>query len=374
MIWGPSPPGFNYNKVIVVVVVVVIALFFHIKYKNIYYIKLISRCAMHYSMQTIATNRNQSQPIATNRNQSQPIATNRNQSQPMHIIVVDTETTGLIPKGIASRDLAKCPHIMQLSYMVLNTVDFKIREDYDAIVRIGDDVEISERSIEIHKITREKSKTRGVPINVALYNLKQAVARYGVGLIVGHNIEFDKQMLDIECRRNGLSGLFSGSGSGSSRNGLLDSVSALSGEIPFYCTMENSKDLCNNRVQSMYGGTYTRFSKLGEVFEKLFADVDSHDDTDTTATATTATATTTEMKTESTHSAFMHNSRVDVVMCLRIFVWIAYSVDIKTEWADVMSSYTDTDLIVLDDAHLMTDEIARVNYNIHGTESACCTC
>ena len=282
----------------------------------------------------------------------------------MHIIVVDTETTGLIPKGIASRDLAKCPHIMQLSYMVLNTADFKIREDYDAIVRLGDDVEISERSIEIHKITREKSKTCGVPINVALYNLKQAVARYGVDLVVGHNIEFDKQMLDIECRRNGLSGLFSGShsGSGSSRNGLLDSVSASSGEIPLYCTMENSKDLCNNRVQSMYGGTYARFSKLGEVFEKLFADVDRD----------TTTATSAEMKTESVHAAFMHNSRVDVVMCLRIFVWIAYSVDIKTEWADVMSSYTDTDLIVIDDAHLMTDEIARVKYNIHGT--ACCTC
>ena len=85
-----------------------------------------------------------------------PIATNRNQSQLMHIIVVDTETTGLIPKGIASRDLAKCPHIMQLSYMVLNTDNFKIREDYDAIVRLGDDVEISERSIEIHKITELK--------------------------------------------------------------------------------------------------------------------------------------------------------------------------------------------------------------------------
>ena len=281
-------------------------------------------------------------------------AIKRNQVQPMHIIVLDTETTGLIPKGIASRDLAKCPHIMQLSYMILNTANFKIQEDYDAIIRLGDDVEISERSIEIHKITREKSKMCGVPINVALYNLKQAVARYGVGLIVGHNIIFDKQMLDIECRRNGLGGLFSSIGIDGA--GLLDS-----GEIPLYCTMENSKDICNNRLQSMYGGTYIRFSKLGEVFEKLFSGVDGAAGIDGAA-----------IMAESAHAAFMHNSRVDVVMCLRVFVWIAYSVDIKTEWTDVISSYTDVDLIVIDDAHLMTDEFVHAKYNIRDT--ACCTC
>jgi len=265
----------------------------------------------------------------------------------MHIIVVDTETTGLIPKGGASRDLAKCPHIVQLSYMVLNTNNFKIREDYDAIIRLGDNVEISERSIEIHKITREKSQMCGTPINVALYNLKQAVSRYGVELVVGHNIEFDKQMLDIECRRNGLIGLFSffDAATGIVRAGLLDSYS---GPIPLYCTMENSKDLCNNRVQSMYGGTYIRFSKLGEVFEKIFG-----------------------AATESAHSAFMHNSRVDVIMCLRIFVWITYSVDIASEWVDVISSYTDTDLIVIDDAHMMTDEIVRTKYDIRSGTLVC---
>ena len=308
----------------------------------------------------------------------------------MHVIVIDTETTGLIPKGIDSRNTTRCPYIIQLSYMVMDTSIFKIREDYDAIIRLNDDVEISERSIEIHKITREISKTRGVPINVALYNLKQAVLKYDVGLIVGHNIEFDTQMLDIECRRTGLSGLFGLTGllTGTDhcqrqRNSnhidqtgpvstSSSSSSSNTGSIPLYCTMENSKDICNNRVQSMYGGTYTRFSKLGEVFEKLFAAVDKpdtsfavHDGTlgmeSSVPQSTSASATN-----ESRHSAFMHNSRVDVVMCLRIFVWIIYSVDIKTEWADVMSTYTDDDLIVVDDAHLITDEIAREKYDICG--------
>ena len=281
--------------------------------------------------------------------------------RPMHIIVVDTETTGLIPKGIASSDLAKCPHIVQLSYMVLNTKNFKIREDYDAIIRLSDDVEISERSIEIHKITREKSQMCGTPIKVALYNLKRAVSLYGVDLIVGHNIEFDTRMLDIECRRNGLIGLFSpfnaavtSATGGIIRTGLLDSHN---GPIPLYCTMENSKDLCNNRVQSMYGGTYMRFSKLGEVFEKIFG--------------VSGVAGVVPAATETAHSAFMHNSRVDVIMCLRIFIWITYSVDIVSEWVDVISSYTDTDLIVIDDAHMMTDEIVRTKYDIRSGTLVC---
>jgi DNA polymerase III epsilon subunit-like protein len=267
----------------------------------------------------------------------------------MHVIVIDTETTGLIPKGVASRDISKCPHIMQLSYMVCSTDDFKIKEDYDAIIRLDDGVDISERSIEIHKITREKSRVAGVSIVVALYNLKRAINRYDVKLIVGHNISFDAQMIEIECQRNGLRGFVqSGSGSGSTTS----SGNMINQYIPTYCTMDNSKDVCNNRVQSMYGGTYIRFSKLGEVFEKLFGEVDR---------AASAAETST---TSSVYAEYLHNSRVDVVMCLRIFIWLVYSVDVKTEWVDVMNTYTDKDILLLDDAHLLTDEVVRERYNI----------
>jgi hypothetical protein len=264
----------------------------------------------------------------------------------MHVIVIDTETTGLIPKGVASRDISKCPHIMQLSYMVCSTDDFKIKEDYDAIIRLNDGVDISERSIEIHKITREKSRVAGVSIIVALYNLKQAISRYDVKLIVGHNISFDAQMIDIECRRNGLRGFVQSSENTMSSGNMINTY------VPMFCTMDNSKDVCNNRVQSMYGGTYIRFSRLGEVFEKLFGDVDRAASTSETST------------TSSVYAEYLHNSRVDVVMCLRIFIWLAYSVDIKTEWVDVMNTYTDKGLLVLDDVHLMTDEVIRERYNI----------
>ena len=95
----------------------------------------------------------------------------------------------------------------------------------------------------------------------------------------------------------------------------------------------------------MYGGFYVRFSKLSEVFSKLFGD--DHCDTTTAAAG---------------RESFLHNSRVDVVMCLRIFAWIAYGVDIKVEWMNVMETYIDPNLISLDDAHLLSEEIARDNY------------
>ena len=261
----------------------------------------------------------------------------------MHIIVIDTETTGLIPKGVASRDITKCPHIIQLSYMVFDTAHFTVLEDYDAIVKLDDGVEISERSIEIHKITREKSRMSGVPITVALFNMRSALIKYNVQLIVGHNISFDAQMVDIECRRLGLSGLFRSDNKNNDKNNNIAALWNSAAPIPQYCTMENSKDICNNRVQSMYGGSYVRFSKLSEVFAKLFGNGDSDGEVPNSG-------------------EFLHNSRVDVVMCLRVYCWIAYGVDIKAEWMNVMETYVDPNLISLDDAHLLTDEVVRDNY------------
>jgi len=273
----------------------------------------------------------------------------------MRVIVLDTETTGLFPKGpISMRDPAKCPHIMQLSFMVYDTMSFTIVEDYDAIIKLSADTEISEKSIEIHGITREKSNASGVPINVALFNLRRTLYNQNVSLIVGHNISFDKQMLDVECIRCGLAGLFRTEKEGESRmtgawstlqkDGLWNGVKPL----PLYCTMEHSKHVCNLQSQSMYGGTFVRFGKLKDVFDKLFNDVDIHDD---------------PISSER-YAAFMHNSRVDVVMCLRIFAWIVYGVDVKTEWRDIMDTYTDTNFVTIDDAHLLSSVDALSYYKL----------
>jgi hypothetical protein len=86
----------------------------------------------------------------------------------------------------------------------------------------------------------------------------------------------------------------------------------------------------------MYGGTYLKFGKLGQVFEILFKERDAARGVD--------------MK---VFEKYMHNSRVDVLMCARVFVWLCYSVDVFDAWYSEMQNYADENFINVDDAHLV---------------------
>lgn len=86
----------------------------------------------------------------------------------------------------------------------------------------------------------------------------------------------------------------------------------------------------------MYGGTYLKFGKLGQVFEILFKERDAARGVD--------------MK---VFEKYMHNSRVDVLMCARVFVWLCYSVDVFDAWYREMQNYADEDFINVDDSHLV---------------------
>ena len=86
----------------------------------------------------------------------------------------------------------------------------------------------------------------------------------------------------------------------------------------------------------MYGGTYLKFGKLGQVFEILFKERDAARGVD--------------MK---VFEKYMHNSRVDVLMCARVYVWLCYSVDVFDAWYREMQNYADEDFINVDDSHLV---------------------
>lgn len=105
---------------------------------------------------------------------------------------------------------------------------------------------------------------------------------------------------------------------------------------PSFCTARESVGVCNLRAESMYGGTYLKFGKLGQVFEILFKDRDAARGVD--------------MK---VFEKYMHNSRVDVLMCARVFVWLCYSVDVFDAWYREMQNYADEDFINVDDSHLV---------------------
>ena len=119
----------------------------------------------------------------------------------MKILVIDTETNGLPPKGskIEDANVNEWPYILQLSYILFDTDKNKILTLVDDIVKVPDNVDIHYKSTEIHGITKEKSK-KGKNIIELLKILNNNIEKCDI--IVGHNIKFDINMILIECLRN----------------------------------------------------------------------------------------------------------------------------------------------------------------------------
>ena len=330
----------------------------------------------------------------------------------MFVLILDTETTGLFPRGAASiprggdkregatstplnpsaqirgnntnnnksntqrgfkGGSAPLPYAVQVSYAIIDTSSpfFPIVEDYDAIIRISETTPLPAESVAIHGITREMIRSKGVPIEHVLSILQRSLDTYDVQLVVGHNIAFDLRVLETEYSRlppspegatsaplNPSAQIKSkppssspdptstpGEGATSAplrppqcpssqikNNPLSNTLSGL----PSFCTARESVGVCNLRVESMYGGVYLKFGKLGYVFETLFKERDAARGVD--------------MK---VFEKYMHNSRVDVLMCARVYVWLCYSVDVFDAWYREMQNYADEDFINVDDSHLV---------------------
>ena len=72
----------------------------------------------------------------------------------MKLIVFDTETTGLIPKksSLYSKKVNN-PYIVQLSWLVFDTIENKLDGTYDYIVKLPEGITIPKEASDIHKIT-----------------------------------------------------------------------------------------------------------------------------------------------------------------------------------------------------------------------------
>jgi hypothetical protein len=317
----------------------------------------------------------------------------------MHVLIVDTETTGLFTK-------THTPYAVQISYAVIDTSSpfFPIVEDYDAIIRISDDTPLPDEVVAIHGISRAISVSKGIPVQRALALLRRSVLKYDVRVVAGHNVEFDLRVLDAECRRHSLSGLFEGASPSPSpspspsappfnpgarslfgrvRGASLQGDSwkpwapaaAAANPVPHqeqeqeqkqeqeqeqkqeqaqaqkqeqeqdrargtpsmgvFCTAKGSIGVCNLRTPSMYGGYYLKYGKLSEVFCILFSERDK--------------ARGVELK---VFEKYMHNSRVDVLMCVRVYVWLCYGADVFDAWYGEMLNYADENFVSVDDGHL----------------------
>lgn len=218
----------------------------------------------------------------------------------MKIAVFDTETTGL-PKTkiINEQTLNLWPYIVQFSYIIYDTEINKIIKTVDFIIKIPENINISDEVSDIHGITNFISQTSQYKINNALSEFCSDYLNYNIDLIVGHNLSFDINMLKIELTReiNNKNNI-SDKRYFSQLLDILNDTKTDSSEL--YCTMQKSIELCNLKTKNKYGKEYLKFPKLNELHIKLF----------------------------NTSPKNLHNSLNDVLICLRCYYMLEHKIDI----------------------------------------------
>ena len=199
----------------------------------------------------------------------------------MKILVFDTETTGLPKKRNASpEETYLFPYIVQLSWMVFDIGTNKVTALKDKIVRLPKNITIPQRASEIHGITQEKMLGEGEPIDLVLDNFMRDVS--SCTYLVAHNIEFDKNMIEVECFRNKF------------RKHLSEYRKME------YCTMKNSIKLCNIPKKNPYTKKMElKWSRLIELHKTLFNSKPNN----------------------------LHNALIDILVCFRCFYKMVYDVD-----------------------------------------------
>lgn len=207
----------------------------------------------------------------------------------MKILVFDTETTGL-PEGRnpSIKETKKWPHMIQLSYILYDTDTNTILECSDEIVKLAPDVKISEESISLHGISRDISNTKGKSVIYVLNQFNKCLQN--ADKVVGHNISFDKRIIMVESIRNYMRQYFT-----------RDKV-----RKPEFCTMKSGVDLCKIEAVSRDGEKYFKYPNLSELYKKLF----------------------------NSSVKNVHNSMIDIILCLRCYCVMVHESDIKDTGCD----------------------------------------
>lgn len=211
------------------------------------------------------------------------------------ITCFDTETTGLDPQ--TSR-------VIQLSWITYDIYSNTILSKHNYIIHIDDDnVVMSPESEKCHKISMEKSKKEGKPINPILNMLSHDILKSIQ--IVAHNISFDISMLEEEYKRNQIESPFAY---------MKDKT---------YCTMMSTIQLCKcSYISKRDGSYYTRKyppyykkPKLIELYNHLFG------------------------KKYTVDTERLHNAMYDVLLTIKCYIMLKHGIDVFTLFPDEYSSF-----------------------------------
>lgn len=222
----------------------------------------------------------------------------------MRILVFDTETTGLPQsKFISPSTLHQWPHIVQFSYIIYDTSLNDIIVTKDHIIKLPENISIPQETSNIHGITNDISQRNGVQLNNVLSEFFYFLR--GVDILIGHNVEFDINMIKVELLRI------------INKNDLLQEHRLSQEQIKFYkyelhfltnfknicCTLKESIKFCNIQLIDKNGNSYLKYPKLIELHEKLFNKLPTN----------------------------LHNSFNDILVTLRCFMKLKHSIDLMDD-------------------------------------------
>lgn len=120
-------------------------------------------------------------------------------------LVFDTETTGLLKKGLPLSHESQ-PRIVQLG-AILYGDDASVRAEINLIIK-PDGWTVPPEAAAVHGITTEIAEKFGVPIQFALSVFNQLVKL--ADLVIAHNFDYDNPVVEGEFERLGKSSPFIG--------------------------------------------------------------------------------------------------------------------------------------------------------------------
>ena len=221
----------------------------------------------------------------------------------MRTLVFDSETTGLAKTQIISPSTIHLwPHIVQFSYIIFDTESNKIVKIKDSIIKVPDGFIIADENAKIHGITTEISLAKGVSLEPVL---EEFFADFDTcDHIVGHNVSFDINMIKAELQRLIMN---------SFDEKLQEYLTKINTSTKFYCTMQETIELCAIEMKDKFGRPYKKFPKLVELYQKMFG----------------------------VTPRGLHNSLNDVIVCLRCFIKLKYEIDIVERSEEVKQMIKD---------------------------------
>jgi DNA polymerase III epsilon subunit-like protein len=207
------------------------------------------------------------------------------------LLIFDVETTGLLPKAGEPN-----PHIIQFSFILYNLDINIIEETHNYYICVGPDVVISPKITELTGITREMCDTKGIHIVDALLHFSRAYDQ--ATKVIAHNHSFDSALIKIEVERN-------------RDHPRANFVKMFQPDGPSkiqFCTMRSSVNICNIMVEKPGQKPYKKWPTLLELYRHLFASTPDN----------------------------LHNSIVDVLVCMRCFLKLYYNRDMGDAAFDLL--------------------------------------